>query len=95
MNQLNHQSRLADQFLTELLALNIILNQDDVTTDSEDTTTVLQNLATPVNNQLDQLRPNIGDINNIVQQIRTAIAQENLNVVQINHLYDMLNRSVH
>ncbi|KAI9245004.1 hypothetical protein EDC94DRAFT_653757 [Helicostylum pulchrum] len=76
-------SRLADQLLTELLALNIILNQDDVTTDSEDTTTVLQNLATPVNNQLDQLRPNIGDINNIVQQIQDSNEEERLLQAQL------------
>jgi uncharacterized coiled-coil DUF342 family protein len=94
MNQINHQSRLASQLITELLALNTIFNQDDVTTDSEDITTILQNLATPINNQLDQLRPNIEEINNIVQQMNTAVAQENPDVAHINHIHDMLNRSV-
>ncbi|KAI8090638.1 hypothetical protein BDF21DRAFT_483547 [Thamnidium elegans] len=82
------------QLLTELLALNTISNQDNAITDSEDITTALQNLVTPINNQLDQLRPNIEEINNIAQQVHTAIAQGNLNVVQINHLHYMLNRSV-
>lgn len=76
MNQFSHRPRLADQLLAELLALNSIFNQGDVTTDFEDTTITLQNLATPVNNQLNQLRPSIEEIDNIVQQIRTAIAQE-------------------
>lgn len=51
MNKFNHQSRLADP---QLLTLNTIFNLD--------TTTALQNLATPVHNQFDQLRSNTEEI---------------------------------
>lgn len=94
MNAINHQSRLADQLLTELRNLNANFNQNNVITDFEYITNTLQKLVNPINNQLDQLRPNIQEIDNITQQIRTAITQENPNAVRINLLHDMLSRSV-
>ncbi|KAI8095496.1 hypothetical protein BDF21DRAFT_470220 [Thamnidium elegans] len=44
---------------------------------------MLQNLATPINNQLDQLKPNIEEINNVTQQVHTAIATQFENEITI------------
>ncbi len=78
-----------------MLELNAIFNRDDVATDSEAITTILQNLTDPITNQLNELTPNIEVVNNVVRQMHEAITvQRNVNVAQINNLHDQLHNSV-
>lgn len=94
INLLNHQSRLANQLFAELLSLFATFDQNNITTGADDITTELQNLLTPVNDQLARLGPNMEEINNITQQINVAVTNENPNVEQTIQLHDMLNRSI-
>lgn len=72
INQLNHYVRLAEQLLTELLSLITNINQN-IDTDSENITAALQGLTAPINKQLDQLRPHIQDVDDIVHQMHAAV----------------------
>ncbi|KAG1111727.1 hypothetical protein G6F42_014938 [Rhizopus arrhizus] len=70
INQLNHSTRLAEQLLTELLSLIITNINQNIDADSEDIATALQDLTALINNQLDQLRPHIQDVDDILQYLR-------------------------
>ena len=93
INQLNHYTRLADQLLAELLSLITNINQN-IDTESENIATALQDLTAPINNQLNQLRPHIQDVDGIVQQMHASVTQENPDTANINQLHDRLNHSV-
>ncbi|CAO0801449.1 unnamed protein product [Mucor circinelloides] len=93
INQLNHYVRLAEQLLTELLSLITNINQN-IDTDSENITAALQGLTAPINNLLDQLRPHIQDVDDIVHQMHAAVTQENPDIANVNQLHDRLNHSV-
>ena len=93
-NQLNHGSRLADELMNQFLVLDGDFSQANLTTNSEVLTTTLQNLRTPVADQNDRLRPIIQGFTDVVQQIHTAITQNNVDIVNINRLHDMLIRSI-
>jgi len=73
INQLNHSTRLAEQLLTELLSLIITNINQNIDADSEDIATALQDLTALINNQLDQLRPHIQDVDDIVHQMHVAV----------------------
>lgn len=54
----------------------------------------MQDLTAPINNQLNQLRSHIQDVDGIVQQMHAAVTQENPDIANINQLHDRLNHSV-